>query len=432
MLTGRLPESLSMPTARISKRAVDDLKCPPDKDRVILWDESLAGFGVIAFKSGVKSYVVQYRQHGRSRRSRIGLHGRLTVEEARSEAKKLLGLTESGHDPIATREAARSAQTLREVSEEFMRLHVRPKKKPRTAEEYETLLKKHILSEIGSKRLKDIRRADVARLHSSISMAAPVAANRALSLISSIWNWAAKRDVVAAHENPASGVEKNREQGRERYLTNDEFARLGDVLKEAETIGLPFVVDRANPKAKHARKPDARRPIDPYAIAAIRLLIFTGARFREVLHMRWQDVDFERGIVHLPDSKTGRKPIMLGAPALQLLAELPRVESHPYVFPGDKPKAPRADLKKPWKAIRGAAGLDGVRLHDLRHTFASVGAGAALGLPVIGRLLGHTQPQTTARYAHLDSDPLRKAADTIGATINAALTSRVKLQSARP
>lgn len=419
-----------MPTGRISKRVVDQLECSPDKDRVILWDGSLVGFGVIAFKSGVKSYVVQYRQHGRSRRSRIGLHGRLTADEARSEAKKLLGLTESGHDPIATREAARSAQTLREVSEEFMRLHVRPKKKPRTADEYQTLLNEHILPLMGSKRLKDVRRADVARLHSIISNTAPVAANRALSLVSSLWNWSAKREVVLAHENPASGVEKNREQGRERYLTNEEFARLGNVLREAETIGLPFVVDHANPKAKHAPKSNARRPIDPYAIAAIRLLIFTGARFREVLHMRWQDIDFDRGIVHLPDSKTGPKPLMLSAPALQLLAELPRLEGNPYVFPGQKPNAHRADLKKPWKAIRGTAQLDGVRLHDLRHTFASVGAGAALSLPVIGRLLGHAQPQTTARYAHLDNDPLRKAADTIGATINAALTSGTEMQSA--
>lgn len=146
--------------------------------------------------------------------------------------------------------------------------------------------------------------------------------------------------------------------------------------------------------------------------------------------MRWQDIDFDRGIVHLPDSKTGPKPLMLSAPALQLLAELPRLEGNPYVFPGQKPNAHRADLKKPWKAIRGTAQLDGVRLHDLRHTFASVGAGAALSLPVIGRLLGHAQPQTTARYAHLDNDPLRKAADTIGATINAALTSGTEMQSA--
>lgn len=411
-----------MPTARVTKRAVDDLFCPPEKDRVILWDNSLSGFGVIAFRTGVKSYVIQYRQHGRSRRARIGLHGRLTADEARSEAKKLLGLTEGGHDPIATRNAAKKAPSFREASEDFMSLHVRPKRKPRTAVEYTTLLKKHILPALGPKRLKDIRRADISRLHASISKEAPFAANRALSLVSSIWNWAARRDLVAAHENPASGIEKNPEQGRERYLTSEEFLRLGDVLREAETVGLPFIVDRTKPTAKHARKADARRPIDPYAIAAIRLLIFTGARFREVLHMRWQEVDFGRSVVHLADSKTGRKPIILSAPALQLLDSLPRIEGNPFVFPGAKKDASRADLKKPWNAIRKAAGLEGVRLHDLRHTFASVGAGAALGLPVIGRLLGHSQPQTTARYAHLADDPLKRAADTIGATISAAFT----------
>ena len=417
-----------MATARITKRAVDELKCPPGKDRVFLWDESLIGFGVVAYKSGIKSYLVQYRQHGRSRRPHIGLHGRLTADEARSEAKKLLGLAEGGYDPIAAREAARSAQTLREVSDDYMRLHVRPKKKPRTADEYETLLKRHVLPALGPKRLKDLRRADVARLHSSVSRAAPVAANRALSLISSLWNWAARQDLVAAHDNPASGVEKNREQGRERYLSSEEFMRLGDTLRDAETVGLPFNVDRSKAKAKHARKPDARRPIDPYAIAAIRLLIFTGARFREILHMQWKEVDFERGLVHRLASKTGRKPIILSAPALQILDGLPRIEGNPYVFPGEKQGAPRVDLKKPWKAIRTAAGLDGLRLHDLRHTFASIGAGAALGLPVIGRLLGQTQPQTTARYAHLDSNPLKKAVNTIGSTIEAAMTGGSKIE----
>jgi integrase len=161
--------------------------------------------------------------------------------------------------------------------------------------------------------------------------------------------------------------------------------------------------------------------LDPFAIAAIRLLILTGARLREILDAQWQQVDFERGILFLPDSKTGRKPIYLSAPAIQVLASLPRLEVNPHIIAGLKDGAPRADLKKPWAAITKAAGLEGVRLHDLRHSFASVGAGASLGLPIIGKLLGHTQAGTTHRYAHLDADPMRRAAETIGATIAAAM-----------
>jgi integrase len=161
--------------------------------------------------------------------------------------------------------------------------------------------------------------------------------------------------------------------------------------------------------------------LDPFAVAAIRLLILTGARLREILHAKWEQVDFQRGVIHVPDSKTGKKPIYLSAAALELLSCLPRVQGNPHVTPGENTGAPRVDLKKPWAAIIKAAKLDGVRIHDLRHSFASVGAGASLGLPIIGKLLGHSQAATTHRYSHLDADPLRRAADTIGATILAAM-----------
>jgi integrase len=132
-------------------------------------------------------------------------------------------------------------------------------------------------------------------------------------------------------------------------------------------------------------------------------------------------VDFERGVIFLPDSKTGKKTLYLSAAALAILSALPRVEGNPYVIPGDKEGRPRVDLKRPWMAVTKAAGLDGLRVHDLRHSFASIGAGASLGLPVIGKLLGHSQPSTTARYAHLDADPMRRAVETIGATIASAM-----------
>jgi integrase len=266
-----------------------------------------------------------------------------------------------------------------------------------------------------------VTRQDVARLHSSLRDT-PVQANRVLAMIGALYGFAARAGYVPEEYNPARGVEKFPERSRERFLTSDELARLGDVLRQGETIGMPYAIDESSPKAKHAPKEDNRRVmLDPFAVAAIRLLILTGARLREILHARWEHVDFERGVIFLPDSKTGKKPIYLSAASLAILAALPRIEGNPFVIPGEKARQPRVDLKRPWAAVTKAVGLEGARIHDLRHSFASFGAGAFLGLPIIGKLLGHTQAATTHRYAHLDADPMRRAAEAIGATIAAAM-----------
>ena len=202
-----------MAQGRVTKRAVDALECRAGKDRIFLWDDALAGFGVAAFPTGRKVYVAQYRKDGRSRRITIGEHGRLTPDEARSQAKVILGAVENGADPIADRRAAREVRTFRDVAEEFMRLHVAAKRKPRTGETYEGLLRNHILPAIGGKRVVDVRRGDVARLHARLSDA-PGAANRAVAVISAIWNWAARRDEVALADNPAKGIERYPEQGQ--------------------------------------------------------------------------------------------------------------------------------------------------------------------------------------------------------------------------
>jgi integrase len=414
-----------MATGPITKSSVDALTCPASKDREILWDgghrEVVRGFGVAAFRNGGKCYIAQYRKDGRSRRTRIGEHGRLTPEQARKEARKILGLVEGGADPIAERKAAREIRTFKAVATEFLDKHVKAKRKARTADEYERILTVHVIPALGSKRIVDLRRADVAKLHSKLS-ASPYQANRAVALVSAVWNWAARRDEVSFADNPARAVERFSERGRERFLTSEELARLGEALREGETIGLPYSVDEAKPTAKHAPKADHRRvKLDPFAVAAIRLLILTGARLREILDAQWSLLDLERGVLFLADSKTGKKPLYLSAAAQAVLAELPRMKGNPHIIAGARESAPRADLNNPWRAVRKAAKLDSVRIHDLRHSFASFGAGASLGLPIIGKLLGHSQAATTHRYAHLDADPLRRAVETIGNTIAAAM-----------
>jgi integrase len=422
-----------MPQGRISKRTVDGLSCPVDKDRVFLWDDTLSGFGLAAFPTGKKVYVVQYRQGGSSRRATIGEHGRLTPDEARAAAKKLLGRVAHGEDPVAAKRKADSAPTFADIAEAYMTKHVGAKKRTRTSQSYESLLRNHILPAIGKKRVSEIKRSHISALHDKLADT-PGAANRVLSVISAVWNWTARTadDDEAFPRNPAAKIERYPEESREKFLEMAELARLGDALREAETAGLIYDVDEQNPNAKHAPKPgNRRRKIDPFAIAAIRLLITTGARLNEILTAKWSFFDSERGLLNLPTSKTGKKVIILSAAATEVLAGIPRIEGNPYIIAGEAMDAkgngkPRRDLKRPWAAIVQAAGIEGLRIHDLRHSFASVGAGASLGLPIIGKLLGHARSETTQRYAHLGNDPLRRAANTIGATIDAAMNGKGK------
>jgi integrase len=438
-----------MASKRITKRAVDALQCPTGRDRLFLWDGDLSGFGVAAMPSGKKIYVAQYRQQGRSRRIKLGEHGRITPDQARSMAKDVLGAVERGKDPIAERREQQQVRAFKEVAEDYLRLHVAPKRKTRTHEEYERQLKLHILPAIGSKSITSVNRKDIARLHTAMADR-PGAANRCLSLIDAVWNWAVRRGEIAGLPSPTQGLDRNPEQLRERYLTADELRRLGAALRLAETTGLPWVVNEKGPKAKHLPKVKRATVVDPGAVAAIRLLMLTGARLREILEARWDYIDWDRGLMFLPDSKTGRKTLYLSDVALNILEEIPKVAGNPHIIPGSKNGEPRADLKRPWAAITRAAGLvktaetdskakaaaprkrkrlsaaqPSVRLHDLRHTCAATGAGSSLGLPVIGKLLGHSQARTTQRYAHLDADPMHKAANLIGSQIAAALSKRL-------
>ena len=354
--------------------------------------------------AGRKVYLVQYRlggRKGRTRRVTIGQHGELTPTAARSEARRLLAKIALGHDPASDRDNGKADKSLAAVLDQFMTEHVRPKRKASTAREYQRIAKLYIEPRLGRCGVSGIKRQDVAKLHHELA-SKPYQANRTLALLSKFFNWAEKHGLRPDGSNPCRHIEKYRESRRERFLSQAELARLGDALRAAER----------------------EKSATPWAIAAIRLLTFTGARLSEILTVRWDYVSEEHGCLMLPDSKTGRKAIRLNAPALELLQTVPRLEGNPYVICGEKSGQHLVNLEKPWRRIRAAAKLDDVRLHDLRHSFASVAASGGQSLVVIGKMLGHSQPATTARYAHLADDPVKAASDAVGRHIAAAMGGR--------
>lgn len=401
-------------TVKLTKRTVDAI-IPGDRASIV-YDTDLKGFGVRIAPNGSLSWFVEYRPGAGGRRvakKRMVIGAReFTPEQARQAAKGILASISLGSDPVAVRREERESETFREFAERYLREEAAAKLKLGTVVNYRICVRKHAVPEIGSIKLNRISTADISRIHSKVGQTRPMTANRIVECISSIFRYAATCNLVPVGHNPTKGIRAFRESRRERFLNSDELARLGSAIREAETVGIPYDVDETKPTSKHAPKLENRRiQIDAYTAAALRLLILTGARLREILHLKWAYVDFQRGLLLLPDSKTGRKAIVLNAPALAVLHSLDRRGE--YVIFSELDDKPRADLNRPWRTISARAGLHGVRIHDLRHTHASVGAGAGLSLPIIGKLLGHTQASTTERYAHLDSDPLRKASNEI-------------------
>jgi integrase len=397
---------------------------PREGREFIFWDEKVSGFGVRLQPTGAKTYVFQYRAgSGRlapRRRMTIARVGDISLGDARRLADRARGEVAHGRDPALEKIQKKAADTFQQLAETFLTEHVEAKRKRTTAAHYRLILEKHVLPVLGSRKAAEVTTSDVARLHMKLGTR-PYIANRMVAIVGSMYAFARKRHILGATViNPARGADKYRELRKERFLSAPELKRLADAIREAETVGVPYDVDEAKAKAKHAPKPESRRvKIGAHACAALRLLLLTGARLREILDLEWPHVDLDRGLLLLPDSKTGQKGIVLNDPAIVTLKGLSRVGK--YVIAGQsagtKEEKPRADLKAPWKAVCRRAGLKGVRIHDLRHTHASFGAGAGLGLPVIGKLLGHSQAATTARYAHLDAAPLVRASNLIASQI---------------
>lgn len=414
---------------KLTKRTVDAIKASGRPE--LVWDTELKGFGLSVSRTGAKSFVVQYRtgggRSGIARRLSIGRYGALTVEEARAIAKKALGGVAKGEDPAGERQKQRRAARLSELVERYVE-SLDGKKKPTTAAEYARILKIYVVPALGSRKVAEVGPGDVDRLHRQMK-ATPAQANRTLAVLSAMLTWATKSGLRdPALPNPCVMVEWYPEKARERFLSTSELRRLGDALIKAETAGLaPAPNRRRKPKsaktAKHKPKSaDKPIPADPLQVAAIRLLMLTGARRNEILNLRWDEVDLERGILTLGDSKTGRSVRPIGAPAVQLLASLPR--SGDFVLPGRFGERPIEGLRRLWDAVRHEADLPEVRLHDLRHTMASVAAGEGQSLLIIGKVLGHKRAATTQRYAHLADDPVKAAADKTAGTIASLLGPR--------
>ena len=412
----------------ITKRTVD-----ATQPGVTVWDDRIPRFGLRVSKGGAKSYVLKYRIGGRQRWHTIGQHGKpvpiraddetaeakgqvWTADRARAEAMRLLGLVEAGRDPAKEKIDRRRAETLAEFAKRYMDGHVRAHNKPRTIEETQRNLENHVLPVLGKIALRDIRRDDVKDFHVRMK-ASPYAANRCLALVSHMLVTAEDWGALPGGSVICSRIKKFEEKKRKRYLSPDELVALGKALTWGESEGL-----------------------NPHGLAIIRLLVLTGARRSEIQTLRWDEVNWDAGALELSDSKTGEKVINLPPAALSLLNAHPREHGTPFVFPAsaalvsrrkqsvaarDEPR-PFQGLMKVWGKVRREAGLGDVRLHDLRHTYASFAVAGGMSLPLIGALLGHKRSATTERYAHLAADPVRQAAGRVGDTMAAALDGHLR------
>lgn len=387
---------------KITKKTVDASK--PKDAEYFIWDDDLAGFGLRVFPSGKKTYVVQYRQHRRTRRMAIGPHGVFTPDEARKEAKGILGEVARGGDPAEVKARAREDMTVSELCEKYLSDGC-GHKKASTITTDRGRIERHVKPLLGTLLVRNVTRHDIEKFMQSVASGKTRAdkktkargraivrggdgtARRTVSMLGGIFTFASE-SLQLRPDNPVHGVKKSKDKKRSRFLSQAEFKQLGDALIRAENEN-----------------------VNPNAIAAIKLLILTGCRKSEILTLKWKYVDFENKVLRLPDSKTNEKTVPVGKPVLEILRGINRIEKNGYVLPGATDDGPFVGLQKEWVRIRKWAEIEDVRIHDLRRSFGSTAASNRESLIVIGKILGHADPKTTQIYAHLMDDPLQTAVE---------------------
>lgn len=404
-----------MPTAKVT---IERIKKLPEGQT--LWDIELKGFGCKNNK-GCKSFLLKYRSgKGRTARQHLYTIGKLgapwTPETARREAIRLLGRIADGENPSQDRKNQMNIKTVDQAFTLYMEEGA-GKKKQSTLKEYQRIYDRFIKNAFSKFRITDVVEKDVSALHVSLS-STPYQANRLVQMLKAFFNWCEKKKLRSKHTNPCIDIERYPEKPCERYLSDSELLRLGEALDNYERDNKYKNTTRKN------QSPDTQieNTMMPYIAAAIRLLIFTGARRDEILTLKWSDIDFDRRTIRLQESKTGQKNIYLSPPALDVLNKIPRITGNPYVICGRNDGEHLKNIKDAWGRIRKQAGLQDVRIHDLRHSYASKAVTSGKHMKVIQSLLSHSSIKTTERYAHLSEDPVQTANDQIGSDIANAMT----------
>lgn len=383
---------------KLTKRNVETLEIRSAD--YLVWDSDVSGFGVRVYPSGKKAYLVQYRSGKRTRRYTIGAHGVLTADEARIEAKRLLGDVARGEDPSGSKQARMQAPTVSALCDRFLTEYAERHCKPSTLRDYSSSIRRFVKPTFGLMLIDEVSRADVAALHLKISEKTPYQANRVMALISKLFNVAEDWGLRTEGTNPARRIKKNKEEEKKRYLRDEEQERLGQVLGACLDEGTETV----------------------YAVSAIMLLMLTGCRKSEITTLQWSYVTYTH--LELPDSKTGRRRVPLPRDAYEILMSLPRMEGNPHVILGNTPTGYLTDLEKPWQRIRKRAGLEDVRLHDLRHTYASVAVNNGIDPFMLKEIMGHKNLSTTLRYSHLADDAVQRAAGSVASRLAGAIGRR--------
>jgi len=369
-----------MSSIKLTKRIIDSLASEKDWD--VRWDSELTGFGIRLYPGGKKSFVLSYRIMGQKKLMVIGNYGALTPDEARNIAKIKLAEIIQGGDPALEKKNKAKNKTMGEFSSLYIENYAKKHKK--TWQEDQRRIKKHIFHIWNKKPIKLITKSDILAMHNKIGLKTPYEANRLLRQLSKMfeiakeWGYLDHRD-----ENPAKGIKLFKEKKRDRWLTHHELPGLIEAVDQEQNL---------------------------YARIAIWLYLLTGMRKSELLTSKWSDIDFERKELRLDETKSGKiHYVPLSDAAMDLLDRVPRLSDNPYIIPGNISGKHLVNISKPWNRIRKAAGLEDVRLHDLRRTVGSWLAQSGNSLHLIGKVLNHTNQSTTAIYARFAQDDVRNA-----------------------